>query len=205
MDWADDTAYSINDLADAMQSEFITIAKLESWASKQTLNNEEAAHVDFLIKAMHERKVESRLGRSIGQHIGACSLRLRSNFLSQQTRRYQLDLVVDEAVREKAALNKRIARELVFHTPQLQQLDFKAAHVLERLFEALRERYIDRPAKHGMHLLPLAVEQQIEQTETPEARARLVCDWLANMTEGFAFRTYRRLFDPAFGSFTDFV
>jgi len=36
-------------------------------------------------------------------------------------------------------------------------------------------------------------------------RARLVCDWIANMTDRFAFRTYRRLFDAEFGSITDFV
>jgi dGTPase len=205
MDWADDTAYSINDLADAVKSGYISVAKLETWAAKQKLNAEENAHVDFLIKAVIEGRIESRLGRSIGQHIGACSLRKRSNILSDQSRRYELELVVDEAVRMKAALNKRIACELVFNTPQLQQLDFKASHVLERLFEALHDRYIQRPAKHGMHLLPVNVEQQIEQTETKEQRARLVCDWLANMTESFAFRTYRRLFDPGFGSFRDFV
>ncbi|MFN7560415.1 MAG: hypothetical protein ACK5TH_01440 [Prosthecobacter sp.] len=36
-------------------------------------------------------------------------------------------------------------------------------------------------------------------------RTRLVCDWIANMTDRFAFRTYRRLFDAEFGSITDFV
>ena len=47
------------------------------------------------------------------------------------------------------------------------------------------------------------------QHDIPKAdvsiRARLVCDWIANMTDHFAFRTYRRLFDADFGSITDFV
>lgn len=205
MDWADDTAYSINDLSDAMQCGFITVAGLESWASLQSLAPEDSGHIEFLIRAIREEKVESRLGRSIGEHISACSLRTRSHFLSPLTQRYQYELVVDEAVRRKAALHQRIARELVFDSTPLQQLDFKARHILERLFEALRERYIERPSRHRLHLLPPKVEEAIEKVDTEQGRARLVCDHLANMTEAFAIRSFRRLFDPGFASFAEML
>jgi hypothetical protein len=33
--------------------------------------------------------------------------------------------------------------------------------------------------------------------------ARLVCDYLAGMTDGYAARTYKRLFSPDFGSIND--
>lgn len=36
-------------------------------------------------------------------------------------------------------------------------------------------------------------------------RAILVCDYIAGMTDGFAVRTYKRLFDPEFGSIADLV
>ena len=36
-------------------------------------------------------------------------------------------------------------------------------------------------------------------------RARLVCDFLAGMTDGYAARTYKRLFSPDFGSIGDLV
>lgn len=205
MDWADDTAYSINDLADGIQAGFITISKLEDWAARQTLNADETAQIDFLIKAMREQRVEARLGRCIGEHIRACTLKPTANFLSQATKRYQFDLEVEPSLLAKAKLNKRISYELVFKTPQLQQLDFKAAMVLEKLFDALRERYIENPPKHKLHLLPEGIEQIIERGETPNARARLVCDWVANLTDRGAFRVYQRLFDAGFGSITDFV
>jgi dGTPase len=53
--------------------------------------------------------------------------------------------------------------------------------------------------------VPASIEKQIQPAESASERARLVCDWIANMTDHFAFRTYRRLFDADFGSITDFV
>jgi dGTPase len=32
---------------------------------------------------------------------------------------------------------------------------------------------------------------------------RRICDWLAGFTDGMIVRTYRRLFDPEFGSIRD--
>jgi dGTPase len=195
MDWADDTAYSINDLADAIQTGFITLQKLEAWASNQSINSVQTEHLEFLLKAVRDQRVESRLGRCIGQHIRACSLAPTDNHLSPFTSRHQWQLVIDENERTRAKLNKRIAVELVFNTSQLHQLDFKASTVLERLFDALKERYIQRPAKHHLQLLPAEVAGPIERQDNERTRARLVCDWLSSLTDRTALRTYQRLFD----------
>jgi dGTPase len=93
----------------------------------------------------------------------------------------------------------------VFLSPQLQQLDFKADQILSRMFGVLEDRYIRRPGTSALHLMPSLIETAIERSDTERGRARLVCDWIANMTDRFAFRTYRRLFDADFGSMTDFV
>jgi len=206
MDWSDDTAYSINDLADGIQVGYITQALLEAWAGTQQLSEVEANHVVFLIKAIREKKVEARLGRSIGEHITACSLAPRpAHWLKEKTHRHDFELVVREDVRQRAELNKRIAKELVFETTQLQQLDYKAFSVIGRLFEALRDRYIERTSAERWRLLPLDVEKRIEQTELTVDRARLVCDWIANATERGVIRTHRRLFDPDFGMSRDML
>lgn len=204
MDWADDTAYSLNDLADGIHAGFITAVRLEAWAEKNHLSGYSAAHVDFLLRAMREGRVEGRLNRAIGDFIRAATLRARGGFLSDRSRRHQFDLQVDPVMRAQAALNKRIALDLVFRSPQLQQIDHKAGFILERLFEVLRDRYIE-PGGSGLHLLPPDLETDIERAGSPNERARLICDWIASMTDHFAFRTYRRLFDADFGSITDFV
>ena len=144
--------------------------------------------------------MESRLGRAIGEHVRACSVTVRENFLDGLTNRYRFSLTVEPGVVRKAKLNKRIATDLVFNTPQLHQLDFKAQGVLQQLFAALRDRYIERASNsHRLHLLPVETGNFIESQESPRERARLVCDWLADLTDRGALRMHQRLFDTSMG------
>ena len=205
MDWADDTAYSLNDIADGIHAGFVNVQRLERWAEEQTLSEDDKADVAFLCKAMRENRVEGRLNRLIGECIRATTLVPTANFLSQSTRRHQFTLEIDPVQRRRADLHKKIALDLVFRSPQLQQLDHKADFILTRLFEVLRDRYIEAVQPKGLHLMPAAIEKEIQTGADASIRARLVCDWIANMTDHFAFRTYRRLFDADFGSITDFV
>lgn len=203
MDWADDTAYSLNDIADGIHAGFITVTRLEQWAETSAQTTAQADHITFLCKAIRERRVEARLNRHIGDYIRAAKLVPESTFLSPMTRRHQYRLDIDPEIKAQSKVNKKISYDLVFRSPQLQQLDYKADFILTRLFQVLEKRYV-----HGgdsLHLMPSTVETEIAKAPSEAVRARLVCDWIASMTDHFAFRTYRRLFDADFGSITDFV
>lgn len=204
MDWADDTAYSLNDVADGIRAGFINLESLERWAAAQDLDSAGNEHVAFLCKIIREHRVESKLAVLIGDGIRAARLQPTSNFLSHETKRHSFELVIDPAIKARTKLNKKIALDLVFKSPALQQLDHKADVILRKLFAVLQDRYIERTG-NKLHLLPPEVEQTLEATEDKVTRARLVCDWVANMTDPFAFRTYRRLFDADFGSIIDLV
>jgi dGTPase len=204
MDWADDTAYSLNDIADGIHAGFISVAKLQSWGERQALDEAGAAHLDKLCAAIRENRVERKMNSAIGSYIRATRLVPVQGFLGDLTRRHQFRLDIAPECLAEARLNKKIALDLVFRTPQLQQLDYKADVILTRLFEVLHDRYIEGGAG-GLHLLPATLEAEIARSPDAAGRARSVCDWIASMTDSFAFRTYRRLFDAGFGSITDFV
>jgi dGTPase len=202
-DWADDTAYSLNDLADGVRASFIRLENLERWASEQTLLADETEHVEYLCQAIRDRRVEARLNRMIGACIRAATLHPTTNFLSPLTRRHAYELRIDEGIRRKTKLNKRIALDLVFLSPALQQLDHKADRILGQMFAALRETYLS--GTPGLHLLPAEMEKALATAADQREAARFVCDWIANMTDSFAFRAYRRMFDADYGSITDLV
>ncbi len=207
MDWADDTAYSLNDLADSVRAGFLSIARIERWAEKSGDPTDEGTPLGDLIKANRGNRVEPFAGKRIGKYIQAASLREDVNFLSATTNRYRYVLDVGEETRAESEVYKRLAFDVVFRSPELKQLEHKGNFMLERLWDVLKTRYIDGESIAGQdfQLLPHDDAAEIETAPDANARARLVCDFLAGMTDGYAARLYKRLFVPDFGSIGDLV
>ena len=207
MDWADDTAYSLNDLSDSVRAGFLHIEKIEAWAEKRGHETGEGTPLGDLIKAIRRRRVDPFVGKRIGRYIQSTRLETDANFLSAITRRYHYRLVIDPAVMAECAVFKQLAFEVVFLSPQLKQLEHKGSRMLRRMWEVLGERYIAGNPIDGQNfqLLPADTAEEIAAQATEAGRARLVCDFLAGMTDGYAARTYKRLFEPDFGSIGDLI
>jgi len=205
MDWADDTAYSLNDLVDGINAGFITLKKLEQWAETQDLGEQDCGYIHDLAEAIRAESAEVLMGRKVAQFIEATSLHAAENFMSGRTCRYQYALQIDPAMVAQSKLYKKLAFEVVFLSRQLQQLDKKADFIVRRLFEMLGDYYITpgQAGKDHFRLLAESDEKAIFSQEDENGRARLVCDVIARMTDGRAARMYQRMFDPGFGSIVD--
>ncbi len=207
MDWADDTAYSLNDLSDSVRAGFLNLEKIETWAERNAEPTSEGTPLGGLLRAVRQRRVDPFVGKRIGRYIQATTLVAEENFLSGLTQRYGFRLVVDEAARAECAVFKRLAFEVVFLSPQLKQLEHKGSRMLRQLWEVLSQRYVRQERIDGQdfQLLPADTAAEIAAAPDVAGRARLVCDFLAGMTDGYAVRTYKRLFVPDFGSIGDLV
>ena len=124
--------------------------------------------------------------------------------MSSKTSRYRYNIQVDEEISAESKLYKKIALDLVFKSPQLQQLDHKASRILGELFKILSDNYITKKTK-PLLLLGSDSENLITSAQSDQEKARIISDIISEMTDRLAIRTYRRLIDPNFGSIMDLV
>lgn len=202
MDWADDAAYSLNDIVDGVKAGFLSIERIETWAAGEALDAERQRWLDQLIAAIRGDRLENVFGQKVGDFITACRLRERDNFMSGQTNRYRFELIVAPSADREAACYKKLANDVIFESPQLQQMEHKARRVLFDLWESCWRNYVEKGSR-VIKILPPRVGRLVEAENTTAGKARQICDWLASLTDGMIVRTYQRLFDPEFGSIRD--
>lgn len=202
MDWADDAAYSLNDIVDGVKAGFLTLERIETWAAGEPMDPERKRWLTHLFSAVREDRLESAFAQRVGVFITACRLRARENFMAARTNRYRFELVVAPAAEREASFYKKMANDIIFESPQLQQMEHKARKVLFELWDSCWRNYVEKGSR-VINILPPRVGRMIEAEKTEAGKARQICDWLAGLTDGNIVRTYRRLFDPEFGSLRD--
>ena len=203
MDWADDSAYAVNDLVDSISGGFINISKLQKWRklNLENLLDSQIESLDKIEKWIIEDRYKSKFGSEIGEFIHACSIEERETFMDDLTNRYKYVLTIDEEKFKRIEMYKKVAVDLVFSAPQLHQMEFKGNQMIQKMFDAFTENYVDEIT--GIELLPNFTSNLIKQESEKSERARLVCDYLAGMTDPFALTNYKRLFDPDYSSIAD--
>ncbi|PAW76388.1 MAG: hypothetical protein B9S32_15475 [Verrucomicrobia bacterium Tous-C9LFEB] len=206
MDTADDIAYSCCDIVDGVKARFITLEKIFQWQEGEgaKLNEFQKQKLEKLIDRIKRGHLDASMSKVIGELVASCSLEETTNFMTPRSNRYRFKLVMAPDQLNEIKLYKKLSSTFVFGSPALQQIEYKGGRLLRSLTEAFKENYITTINKKTK-LVPQGLHELVVSTPDATVRARLICDYLSGMTDAYAVRTYKRLFDPDYGSISELM
>jgi dGTPase len=187
---ADELAYTAHDLDDGLRAGLISVLDLKEVA----LWNELTGHLELdpcseLNKVDRHRLIRALIGWGVTDAARSTAYRLAQAGIESADELRQHGRPVmgfsEEAQTRHQELKAFLYRGLYRHW-RVVRMASKAQRVLQALWEA----YTLEPAQ-----LPHSVQARIAASEEP--MERIVCDYVAGMTDRFALDEHARLFDPA--------
>ena len=190
MEIADDIAYAVHDLEDSIA---LNIVNKDMWyqdvlAELVKLTNPWAVkHAEQLSKMLFSEQPFERKNA-----IGALVNHLITNTETFQVNPqfedglFAYNIRLSEASDPILSQLKQFVYQRVIKSFEIQQVEFKGQVVLSNLFDAV---YSD-----PLRLMPPGHHSLISISKDESMTKRLVCDYLANMSDSQALRTYNKLF-----------
>jgi dGTPase len=183
-DTADSIAYSTHDLDDGIRSGLVQASDLERVRLWQRLTAQLGLNPRDVTEFERRVLIREMLGEIIKDVIVTTAARLESLKIRslEDVRTADETLVLQSAgLQEERRELKAFLFEHLYRHPQVMVQREK----VERILEALFTRFIEQPAT-----LPKSAQARFEQV----GLERAVCDYLAGMTDNYAFAEHARLF-----------
>ncbi len=194
---ADEIAYSTADLDDGLRSGMITAGQLSQVALWQEVISEQGIDVGHSIAEMHRHWVIRKMvGREVTDLIKATDEVLQSHDVqsADDVRSLGFNAIAhSEAMQEK----NRELKDFLYHNLYRHWRVMRMASKADRFLGQLFRLYVAEPL-----LLPQQVQDRLAVPEAGgnadenESVERVVCDYVAGMTDRYALQEYQKLFDP---------
>ena len=203
MDLADDIAFGVHDLEDALALRLISKEEFRKFVSKEKcssfLTKQKEKDPGESLNSVYEKMVEGLFGdggtrkRFISRMVHHLVVHSRIDTLNEFDEpliRYRAE--IDDGPKQFLDALQKAVRKTVICSASVQHLEFKGQKMVVSVFEAL-----DSEPKS---LLPRDTLKRYQASKEPK---RVICDHIAGMTDTFLLKTYDRLFSPRMGSVFD--
>jgi dGTPase len=191
MELADDIAYGVHDLEDALAMNLVgerawkrdveqAVADLQLPLAPRI-----AGLTDDLFSGKNRVRKKS-ISDLVNYFITSITIVPRGEFADPQ---FDLKACMPDGQARELEIFKMFIWDHVIRTPELQTQEYKGQQMLLRLFDAL----VHNPSR----LLP---KKTYEEYLKQDRNLRIVCDYLAGTTDEYATRLYHKIFTPSNGS-----
>ena len=193
MEHADDIAYAVHDLEDAIATHVLT---LDDWQT-HALPHLQALNFDWLnslLETLTSRlfsKNDFERKDAIGELVNTFIIHIH---LDIQNEAFECPILKYTAKLHPEYENvlhilKHFVFQRLIRDPEMQQIEFKGQNLLIELFTAF--------ASDPLRLLPETTQAQYIEAQKHNQGMRIICDYLSGMSDEYAYKTYQRLFLPA--------
>ena len=197
MELADDIAYGIHDLEDAIVTGVVQRQDFERHVIEklQTIDDEWLQQLTFDLsdklfsqKTYQQKEAIGGLVNYLITAIELCDINDGGEVSFQETL-LRFNAVLPETTAEVLQIFKDFVFQYVIRQTSIQRLEYRGQQIVMELFEAL--------ASDPQRLLPASTAKRwLEASRNYDNPERIIADYVAGMTDDYATRLYQTLFVP---------
>ncbi|MGF1753908.1 deoxyguanosinetriphosphate triphosphohydrolase family protein [Vibrio makurazakiensis] len=194
MELADDIAYGVHDLEDAIVLGLVTRSQWQT-AEKELLAAEEPWFISNLESVsemlfsgkQHQRK--DAIGGIVNALLTSISIDKVPTEFENPLLAYNAYL--ESGMEKSLTVLKRFVSQFVIQIPQVQVIEYKGQQIIMDMFEAL--------SADPERLLPSNIKENWLNESEESKKMRVIADYISSMTDGFAQRLHQQLFSAHTG------
>lgn len=207
MEMADNIAYAIHDFEDAIKAKIITkqiwdkvilkqIKPYKNFLNKNIKTKKKKKFVKFATKKLFNKdnkKSKAVFSKLINFFVTNTQIEKQDNKFACPILKYKVGFRHNKCKKIQQIINNLVCEKMIQRTENTQ-LEIKGKRIVSKLYEAMLNAPKD--------ILPKITYRKYKKSNYDK---RVLSDYISGMTDNYAIKIYRRIFDASYGSTMDMI